>query len=986
MGIQPFVKILSHGYLHTYEHNKISTMPPSKPSTTGQSKARSNVSNSHILMRQHQMHFAEADQNRDGELDFEEFDAALPDVVRAKFRLSERKKWFRMIDTSGNGRITLDEQFAWAVNAAALASGAGVKKIFASYDRDGSGELTELEFCKAAREMGVGDDAERLFHSLPGSADGSVCYLDLVERAQAQKAENTTAMRSFLTAMAWDSVADTNEIDTRGWSFTASDAAGVRVALASLLETHGVKLSQIFEKLDLDDDNLISQRELVGAMVECGYEGDEQLLRDIFEQLDDDRTGSVGFDELDAWMRGEGTGKSVRMARVPFLKLRVELTGSTEGVDEPWSADMLRSALIAMLKTHGVRATDLTESLDDDGSGRQDGVVRRRHLLQRLKRMVDDQYLWDLKVRPAVDAMLQAVAPNGKTLDADNFHRWLRVAGKSPEANASAGSRLSAAAATGRSHGKASSCAPHAIASSASALAPAPSSSSALARRPSTGKARPGQRPKWRRPPPSEFREETVDRLSRPRSASRVYEEHPPFIASVLDNAAVSLALASAPNPYDAALRLSASPQQSWDGSGEDYHDGGEGYDYYGVGGEEYERSLRETPYDPQEQLLRTPLRSPNQRSSPSNSPQSRPFTQEEERYILDLLDAHGIVSPPRRPHQAETSVAATEGEVNHMDPPPAMDPPLPPAMGEADQMTDAASHAIHDDHLEWTEEGGAPPPPPRDPRLNLPHDLPSRGGGGTSSSSLESRRQRLKNTMDELGTFVGAGATYLQAALGLAGYTPLEGSEQVEKWDRSPGKPMTLPVSRPGLERVAASLATAAARPYRPPTTPEFTAWAAVPPPTQHRPEAYYTTCKGTNVLKLGGGRRGASAAAARAGVRFVACARPKPTSTSTTAALLRRSSTAPQLAHAQLPSQPRTPGARTDSHNSSSSAPWWSSLPPHSIVPLTGPMLVPRSSSKRQAEPQLARADQMQRLLYVPVQEGANRVVLQPSVLLER
>ena len=174
--------------------------------TIGQSKARSNVENSHILLRQYNMHFQEADANSDGELDFDEFEAALPETVREKHSRKEIRRWFQMIDDDGNGKISLDEHFAWALNAAALSSGAGVKKIFAKYDRDGSGELSEIEFCYAATELGLGDMAEPLFRALPGSENGYVNYLNLVE--QAQVGSNTpihahTPIYAHMRACAW---------------------------------------------------------------------------------------------------------------------------------------------------------------------------------------------------------------------------------------------------------------------------------------------------------------------------------------------------------------------------------------------------------------------------------------------------------------------------------------------------------------------------------------------------------------------------------------------------------------------------------------------------------------------------------------------------------------------------------------------------------------------------------------------------------------
>ena len=47
--------------------------------------------------------------------------------------------------------------------------------------------------------------SQALFRSLPGSGDGTVDYMDLLEKAQQKKAAAMPQMRTFLMAMAWDS-------------------------------------------------------------------------------------------------------------------------------------------------------------------------------------------------------------------------------------------------------------------------------------------------------------------------------------------------------------------------------------------------------------------------------------------------------------------------------------------------------------------------------------------------------------------------------------------------------------------------------------------------------------------------------------------------------------------------------------------------------------------------------------------------------------
>ena len=94
------------------------------------------------------------------------------------------------------------------------------------------------------------------------------------------------------------------------------------------------------------------------------------------------------------------------MERVHGLMLQVSLTGSHEGeqADDPWGSDQLREAILDMIEGVNVRPTDLVESLDEEGQGR----IRRRHLLQRMKRRVSPPVeLWDLKV-----TQIQTLAPN----------------------------------------------------------------------------------------------------------------------------------------------------------------------------------------------------------------------------------------------------------------------------------------------------------------------------------------------------------------------------------------------------------------------------------------------------------------------------------------------------------------------------------------------------------------------------------------------
>ena len=342
-----------------------------------------------MLARQHSMFFTEADANNDGVLDFNEFVAALPEGIRQSTPNAELERLFQVLDKDGSGSISRDEHVLWTLSAAQRMSGSGIEKILqrcaqandrtqspglvhqrgtdcartqsqdrvyqrqersvqagsdvewrsfsrCADDRDGSGSLTELEFARACRDMGLGEHAEELFRSLPRNSDGTtVSYLELVEAmrqkgAAVQLDANTNQLHRFLVTLAWETTADKPEVklDTRGWYFTAADGAGVRRGLKELMEVHHIaRLSRIFEAIDNNSDHLLTRREFVRGLSEtCGFYGDSRVLSAAFDEVGAGK-GTIGYDELRAWLRQADASKASRMMRVQQLRLRVEAFG-----------------------------------------------------------------------------------------------------------------------------------------------------------------------------------------------------------------------------------------------------------------------------------------------------------------------------------------------------------------------------------------------------------------------------------------------------------------------------------------------------------------------------------------------------------------------------------------------------------------------------------------------------------------------------------
>lgn len=372
---------------------------------------RTNEANAMINIRQHSMHFSLADVNGDDTMDYDEFVESMPAHVRASNSPEQLRTWFEMIDLDGSGQVSRDEHLKWSLNAATMASGAGVEKIFQRYDRDGSGQLSELEFARAARDMGLGDHAESLFHALPGSEDGSISYLELLESAKEGKAGECSKvgeLRKFLITMAWDTTREPPEkLDTRGWSFAAGSGSELHTALLELMADKHATPTQIFRALDSSNDYLLTRTEFIRGMREAlGFRGDAEVLRRAFIDIDDDRTGRIGFDEISTWLNGKDTPKGERLMRVEsHLAFR---PASIQAVEGPWDAPRLRTEVLSALADLGEPAckpTDLVDWLDPTGAGR----IKRREMLQRLKRLVANEPMWHRKVRGAVEELFECL-------------------------------------------------------------------------------------------------------------------------------------------------------------------------------------------------------------------------------------------------------------------------------------------------------------------------------------------------------------------------------------------------------------------------------------------------------------------------------------------------------------------------------------------------------------------------------------------------
>ena len=205
-------------------------------------------------------------------------------------------------------------------------------------------------------------------------------------------------MREFLLAMGWDSTSDaeSSNIDTTGWSFGRTDVESVRLSLRELFKRHGIKISQLFEKLDENDDNLLSKAEFTeGLLGPLGFTGDPSVLDDCFLDVDDDGdTVSLRLARCTAGCVDGSRRKSSaspRHARFDFPRSRLVSHGMRI---------VCAGALNSCLKAAGVQVVDLLGAWDEDSSGH----LRKKEWLVQFKRMCADSQdvVWYRQIRDAV--------------------------------------------------------------------------------------------------------------------------------------------------------------------------------------------------------------------------------------------------------------------------------------------------------------------------------------------------------------------------------------------------------------------------------------------------------------------------------------------------------------------------------------------------------------------------------------------------------
>lgn len=382
------------------------------------------------MMRQHTMQFQEADTDGNAELDFEEWRTMLPEVTVRTRHDDELREWFDLIDKDGSGAIGWDEFFKWAFSLSASATGMGLMAVFKQYDKDASGFIDEIEFTRAARDLGMGDVADQIFQQLTtGREKLEFNYTIMMHQMRVDAMSDE--MRNFMLAVMLD-MRNSERIgtDTSTWKLEGTDAESLRLEIVDKLVQQRMKRSQLFNAMDLNGSMDLQPEEFADAMInKLGFAGDRRLLLKVFSKIDGDGTGHIGFDELTAWLDGKLTAaaQGAKLARgmtfngtIPtseedeirasasaksavLKKAALVARGASiaEGISKKlveekalhgeegllnavWDVERLRLLFVEAIRSSGAKIIDILEAWDESG----DGVLSRKEFVRSTKSLL----------------------------------------------------------------------------------------------------------------------------------------------------------------------------------------------------------------------------------------------------------------------------------------------------------------------------------------------------------------------------------------------------------------------------------------------------------------------------------------------------------------------------------------------------------------------------------------------------------------------
>jgi Ca2+-binding EF-hand superfamily protein len=218
-------------------------------------------------------------------------------------------EFFRLWDVDGSGEVDRSE-FAPALRALGLdLTDEDAAALFASFDSDGSGQLSQLEMY---RQLRSGKDVDLSSH-LVADRFGTVHRVKVTQGSAGEivlEAKNAiaithTSRRKRYSAL--PAAVDLVEIEDGG--------APIVEQLRDLLTENSTRVVDLFRDWDVDQSGTITRKEFCRSVAALGFlpaKGPEEVLA-LFNELDADGSGTIEYAELNKVLR---RGASIELAAV----------------------------------------------------------------------------------------------------------------------------------------------------------------------------------------------------------------------------------------------------------------------------------------------------------------------------------------------------------------------------------------------------------------------------------------------------------------------------------------------------------------------------------------------------------------------------------------------------------------------------------------------------------------------------------------------
>jgi Ca2+-binding EF-hand superfamily protein len=305
-------------------------------------------------------------------------------------------------------RLSLNEFFLWALVEAGKSFGSylaplqygsnALGRLFERYDANANGVLDADELLQLCEDLGFASSSQKILTSLDPDASGSISYAELVQSLSTQIPADLD-VKAFLTALVCSLTADKDlkdaatHVDRRGWRpLRGPTPERLQAELQGLLSENGLfamDLIGLFQTrkgvLGLNQKTKLDELEFTTNLrKQFFWTGPAQAVSDLFETIDSDNSGLIGFEELFELFTGKRHALDSRQRPAFEMRLKPPAGAPWRRLNDlQWDSDVLRVLVLDMLERqdwpNGQRATpaDLLRAWE----GRR-GLNKREFLLR----------------------------------------------------------------------------------------------------------------------------------------------------------------------------------------------------------------------------------------------------------------------------------------------------------------------------------------------------------------------------------------------------------------------------------------------------------------------------------------------------------------------------------------------------------------------------------------------------------------------------